>query len=123
MSIKASQLKSSESQRRAVNKEVSSILAHIDEKFKSADIEGVHNVTVSVPIIFSIPNMSNADAQRNIYYKILTSLIDREFEVVIELTDDKSKFHITWLSDEEMKEIELQNALIAKHSRRRVQKD
>ena len=123
MSIKASQLKSNEAQNRAVMKEVMSILAYIDDKFKAANDEGIHNISVTVPIIFSIPNMSNKDAQRSIYYRILTSLLDREFEVVIELADDKSKFHITWLSDEEMKEIELQNALIVKHSRRRVQKE
>lgn len=118
MSLKANALKSNDAQKKAVAKEVTSILAHIDDELKTVHEQGRHGVSLTVPIVFSIPYMSNADAQRYIYYKILTSLIDRDFHVKIELLDDKSIFHITWLSDDETKEIELQNAVIAKHSRK-----
>lgn len=119
MSLKASTLKSNEAQKKAIMKEVTSILGHIDDELKSVHEQGRHGVSLTVPITFSIPYMSNADAQRSVYYKILTSLLDREFHVKIELADDQSIFHITWLSEEEAKGIELQNALIAKHSTRK----
>jgi peptide subunit release factor RF-3 len=60
--------------------------------------------------------MSNTDAQRIIYYKVLTSLLDREFNVKVQLEDTSSIFHIRWLSDDEEKDIELQHSLLAKHT-------
>jgi hypothetical protein len=119
MSLKASVLKSNEAQKKAVMKEVTHILAHIDDELKAVHDQGRHGVSLTVPITFSIPYMSNADAQRSIYYKILMSLIDRDFNVKIDLADDQSIFHITWLNEDEAKDIEMQNALIAKHSKPR----
>ncbi len=116
MSLKANNLKSNESQKKAVIKEVNAILAHIDDELKSAHEQGKHSIRTSVPITFSIPYMSNTDAQRSIYYKILISLLDRGFEVKITLGEKKSIFKVTWLSDEETKDIDLQNATIAKYS-------
>lgn len=121
MSLKASDLKSNEEQKRCIEKEVSSILAYIDDELremrekKQLQSKARHSAAITVPITFSIPYMSNADAQRCVYYKILISLIDRGFHVSIELEEDKSTFKITWFSEEELREIELQNALLAKH--------
>jgi hypothetical protein len=116
MSLKASSLKSNESQLRAINKEVKNILAHIDDELKVCHDSGRHNLAITVPMIFGIPYMNNADAQRIIYYKMLTSLLDREFIPKIELGDDNAIFHIAWKTDEELKDIDLQNALLAKHT-------
>lgn len=116
MSLKASALKSNDAQRNSVSKEARAILGHIDDELKVAHDQNRHNVSITVPITFAIPYMSNKDAQRVIYYKILTSLLDREYNVTIQLEDDSTVFHIKWLSDEEEKEIELQNALLAKHT-------
>lgn len=116
MSLKANSLKSNESQRKAVAKEVNAILGHLDDELKVAHEQGKHKVSITVPITFSIPYMANKDAQRMIYYKVLTSLIDREFNVTIQLEDDATVFHVKWLSDEEEKDIDLQNALLAKHT-------
>lgn len=119
MSLRASVLKTNEARKKALAKEITSILAHMDDELKIAHDKGMHGKSLTVPITFSIPYMSNADAQRYIYYHILTSLIDRDFHVKIELAEDKSTFHITWLSDDEAKEIEVQNALIAKFTIRK----
>ena len=116
MSLKANILKSSDSQKKAIAKEVTSILAHLDDELKIAHEQGRHFVSASVPITFSIPYMSNTDAQRIIYYKVLTSLLDREFNVKVQLEDTSSIFHIRWLSDDEEKDIELQHSLLAKHT-------
>jgi hypothetical protein len=115
MSLKASALKSNEAQKKAIAKEAKSILGHIDDELKIAHDQGKHNVSITLPITFSIPYMSNKDAQRNIYHHVLISLLEREFNVKIALNETYTIFHITWLSDSEQKDIELQNALLAKY--------
>lgn len=118
MSLKASSLKSNESQKRAIMKEVTSILGQMDDEINLSRErrDPRHSIGIRVPITFDIPYMSNKDAQRNVYYKILTSLLEREFIVKIQLEENESIFHVTWLSEDDEKEIELQNALIAKHT-------
>lgn len=118
MSLKANSLKSNEGQKRAIMKEVGTILASIDDEINISRErrDPRHSIGIRVPITFDIPYMSNKDAQRSIYYKILTSLLERDFIVKIQLEDNESIFHVTWLSEDDEKEIELQNALIAKHT-------
>lgn len=116
MSLKANSLKSNESQKRAVTKEVNDILGHMDDELKIAHEQGKHSVGIRVPITFAIPYMTNKDAQRTVYYKILTSLLEREYFVKIQLEDNESIFHVSWLSEDEEKDIDVQNALIAKHT-------
>ena len=117
MSLRASTLKKNESQVKVIKREVSHILNRMDDELKTAHETGQHQVSIPIPINFSIPYMKNCDAQRIIYYKILTSLLDREFHPTIELKKTSTIFHITWLSNEEMEEIDLQNAILAKHTK------
>lgn len=121
MSLKASALKSNDSQRKALTKEITSILGRIDDELKVAHEQGRHEVSAALPIIFSIPYMANKDAQRIIYYKVLTNLKDREFNVSIELKQNSTVFHITWLSSEEKNELDLQNTILAKHTKSRLE--
>lgn len=118
MSINADQLKVNPGKNQAIAKEVSNILAHIDDEIKTAYQNDAHNVVVSVPITFRIANMSNSNAQRIVYYKILESLLNRNFIPEIELEKDKVLFHIRWLTEEEEKEIVEQNLTIAKHRKK-----
>ena len=120
MSLKASALKSNDAQKKSIGREVTSILTTIDDELKNAHDQGKHSIIVRAPITFSIPYMNNKDAQRMIYYKILTSLIEREFTVELELQKDISMFHITWLNEEELNELELQNALLAKYTKKNI---
>jgi hypothetical protein len=114
--IKAKALKSNDNQKKIIAKEVNSILGRMDEELKAAHDQGRHSIGIRVPTIFTIPNMSNKDAQRVVYYKILNSLLDREFVVKIQLQENESIFHITWVTEEEEKDIEIQNALIAHYT-------
>jgi hypothetical protein len=118
MSLKASVLKSNENQKKAIAKDTQAILAQIDDELKAAHEQGRHTASVSVPTIFSIPYMSNADTQRIVYYKILISLIDRGYTVDITLGKDSSVFNVTWLNEDEMKEIAEQNTLLAKYTKK-----
>ena len=116
MSVKANSLKNNSSKNKLIQKEITSILGSIDDEIKISYDKDDYSVNVSVPITFSIPYMSNKNAQRVIYSKILESLISRDFNVKIHLSDDKTIFNITWLSDEEKKDIEYQNILLAKYT-------
>lgn len=118
MSLKADVLKTNPNKLKAINKEVLGILAGIDDEIKAAyDKEDKGNAIVTLPITFSIPYMSNKNAQRAIYYKVLESLLGRGFEVDIYMAEDKTTFHIKWLSKEEEDDIGLQNNLLAKHTK------
>jgi hypothetical protein len=116
MSIKADVLKLNPNKLKAIMTEVNHILARIDDEIKSAYDRDECKVDASVPITFKIPHMSNKNAQRAVYHKILESLIERGFIVKMSLSINKTVFHIAWLSEDEEKEIELQNALLAKFS-------
>lgn len=122
MSLRANVLKSNESQKKSISKEVKAILGQIDDELKAAHECGRHEIGISVPITFSIPYMSNADAQRIIYYKILASLLEREFNVEIDLRKNATFFQVTWLSNDELAEVELQNTLLAKHTKKDLSK-
>lgn len=116
MSLRADVLKTNPNKLKVVMKEVNAILGRIDDEIKSAYDRDECKVSVSVPITFAIPYMSNKNAQRAVYYKLLESLMDRGFIVKIYLSNDQTVFFITWLSDDEQKDIEQQNALLAKFS-------
>jgi hypothetical protein len=119
--LKANSLKHNDSQKKAIKKEVVTILNSMDNEIKLAHEQGKnYEVSITLPINFSIPYMSNKDAQRIIYYEILKSLSEREFIVEIDLQKNSTIFYITWLSNDEKLEIDLQNNLLAKHTRRNV---
>jgi hypothetical protein len=116
MSLRADLLKTNENKMKSIMKEVNSILGHIDEDIKRSHDQDKNYTIVSVPITFSIPYMSNKNAQRIVYYKVLESLINRNYDVKISLETDKTCFVIKWVSDEEEKDIRMQNLLLAKHT-------
>ncbi len=116
MSLKADVLKTNPNKIKAVMKEVTAILGRIDDEIKTAYDHDDCQVSVSVPITFAIPYMSNKNAQRAIYYKILESLLDRGYYVKIYLSSDQTVFYIKWLSEDEEKDVEQQNTLLAKYS-------
>ena len=116
MSLRADLLKTNAAKIKSIMKEVNNVLGLIDENIKNAYDQDLSKVVVSVPLLFSIPNMSNKNAQRVVYYKILESLINRNYDVKICLEKDRTSFIIKWISDEEEKEKQLQNLLLAKHT-------
>ena len=116
MSLQANVLKTNPNKIKAVMKEANAILGRIDDEIKTAYERDESKVNVSVPITFSIPYMSNRNAQRNVYAKVLESLLDRGYIVHIYMVPDQTIFMINWLSEDEEKEIEVRNALLAKHT-------
>lgn len=116
MSVTAESLKHNKTQRVQVKKETRAILGYIDDEFRKAHDTGKTELTLTLPINFSITYMKNTVAQRKIYSKILSSLIERGFTPNLLLRKDATLITIRWWSDDEIKEMEIQNALIAKYS-------
>jgi hypothetical protein len=116
MSLRADLLKTNPNKVKAIMKEVTSILGRIDDEIKTAYDQDKTSVLCSVPIVFAIPYTNNINAQRAVYYKILESLLERNYTVEILMNPDSTIFHIKWLSPDEEKEVELRNALLAKHT-------
>jgi hypothetical protein len=116
MSLKAEQLKHNKSQKLQVRLETKAILGYVDDELRKAHDSGKAEVSLTLPINFSIPYMKNNDAQRKIYSKILESLIDRNFIPKMRLRKDSTLLTIRWWSDEELHDMDVQNTLIAKYS-------
>ena len=116
MSLKAKSLTINPIKHQMIDKEVKIILSRIDDEIKSAYNQDESFVNVSVPIIYTIPHLSNKSAQRIIYFQILQSLMAREYDVKIQLTPEKTVFIIRWVSDDDANDISLQNTLLAKHT-------
>jgi len=114
MSLRAGKLIKNDAQKNEIKRILNHIMTKIDEDIKIAHDSGKKELTVLVPITFSIPNMKNSDVQRDIYYSILNSLISRDFHPKIEMKKKFTAIHIKWLSDEELRNIKIQNDLLAK---------
>lgn len=114
--VKAETLKESALQKRLIIKTVSDILDMIDEKIILCHDAGQHELNVSLPTIFDIPGMSNANAQRRIYSSIILDLKRREFTVKLRMSEDSTECIVTWITAEEKKDVDMQYAIIAAHS-------
>jgi hypothetical protein len=119
--VNANTLRSNESQKSSLAKEVATIIESMNDEILNAHKEGRHKVTVKVPTQFGIPYMEKTDAQRDIYYKILTGLLAANFFVAIDMRKDRTLYEIRWITDKEIAEIDAQNTLLAKHRKKKVQ--
>lgn len=116
MSLNANTLSKNKDQSEHIKRIVYHILARIDDDLKEAHESGKKSISMTVPITFSIPHMKNKDAQREIYCGILQSLIKRNFNPKIEIKEESTIFHVTWLSKDELKDIEKQNSFLARYT-------
>jgi hypothetical protein len=119
MSLKADVLKESNAQRLSIRKEINTLLKLIDADLKSGHDLGRYSIRVSLPILFAIPNMTNTTAQVKIYSHIMKSLEQRGFYVELDISNkDKRYLDITWISNQEKKELEEQMNYIAKRTKK-----
>jgi len=114
--ISASELGINDVQRKHINKIVNDLKFDIFDEIREGYENGLHTVKSALPINFSINNMKNKAAQRVIYYKLLRILLDRGFDVKIDLKKDTTFFIISWFSQEELEEQQEQSALLAKYT-------
>ena len=116
--LKACQLKENSAQTRIIIREVKAILACIYDKIRDAHEADIMNpVRVRVPINFTVVGMKNAEAQRRIYYLILQDLLANEFNAKILMGKDGTIFEISWMSEDEKKQVDYEIEVLAQHTK------
>ena len=117
MSLNANHLKNNESQNRIIKNEISDLLTFIDEEIITHRQSNPRPpAIISLPILFNIPNMSNAEAQKRIYCGIITSLKNRNFKPLFNIKPNSILLKVSWLSAEEMDELVKMDTLLAHHT-------
>ena len=114
--IHANNLRNNNLQKRQLKEVIMNIIRRINQELITAHREGKHNIITSIPITFSISNMSNKDSQRYIWANVIDELKHKSYRVWISPAKDTCRVKITWMSPEDETEIKYQTQLIAKHS-------
>lgn len=113
--IDANALRNSNIQKRHIKENVMEIIRNINEEVKNAHREGKHAIITKIPIVFDIPNMTNADAQRAIWANIIENLKQKNYRVWINYTEHICKLKITWISSDDELALKKQNELLNMH--------
>lgn len=115
--ISANCLRNNNLQKRFIKDLLTDILRRINHELLIAHKEGKHNIITSIPITYTIPNMSNKDSQRVIWSNIIDVLNSKNYRTWISPNKDVCRMKITWISSEDEVDIKYQTNLIAKHTK------
>lgn len=116
--IPANNLRNSNVQRRQLKEAITEIVRRIGQELIIAHRGGSHHIITTIPITFSIPNMSNKDSQRYIWATVITEIKKKGYRVWISPSANECKIKITWMKPEDETEIKHQMDIIAKHTKR-----
>jgi hypothetical protein len=114
--INATNLRNNNLQQRNLKEVITEIIKRISQELISAHRDGNHHIITTMPITFSIPNMSNSDSQRYIYASVIDELISKDYRIWIAPGKNACRIKITWMSPEDETEMKYQTQLIAKHT-------
>ncbi len=114
--ITATSLRNNNLQKRNLKEVITDIIKRISQELLTAHREGSHHIITTMPITFSIPNMSNTDSQRYIYASVIDELISKDYRIWIAPSKNICQIKITWMSSEDESEVKYQIQLIAKHT-------
>ena len=114
--ITANSLRNNNLQKRNLKEVITDIIKRISQELIIAHREGIHHIITTMPITFSIPNMSNKDSQRYIYASVIDELIAKDYRIWISPGKDTCQIKITWMSPDDESEIKYQTQIIAKHT-------
>ncbi len=115
--IDANLLRNTNVQKRQIREHTVEILRHINDELKVAHQSGKQVLITELPIIFNITNMSEADARREVWCRIIECLKNKNYRVVINPRDDSCLLKITWFSKEDEENIVYQKNIINMHTR------
>jgi hypothetical protein len=118
--VHASKLRNNNLQKRNLKEVITDVLRQVSHELVIAHREGRHDIITSMPITFSISNMSNADAQRVIYASVIEALITKDFRVWINPSKDNCQLKITWMSPDDEAEMKHQMQIIARHTTNKI---
>ena len=112
----ANNLRGTNIQKRQLKEVITDILKSISRELNDAYKDGKKFIITSMPITYSITNMSNADSQRFVWAAVIEELIKKEYRIWIYPTADKCKIKITWLSNDDEYDIKNQLDIIIKNT-------
>jgi hypothetical protein len=116
--ITANSLRHNNLQKRNLKEVITDIIRRISQELAAAHREGGRDIITSVPITFSIPNMSNTDSQRYVYASVIDELISKDYRIWISPGKNVCRIKITWMSPADESEISYQTQLIAQHTKK-----
>jgi hypothetical protein len=105
-------LKSNNLQKKQIYEAGMEILKKIKEELHVAHMHGNHHIVTELPLVYDIPNMTNADAQRLIWSQIIELLQKKNYVVYINYNKSLCKLKISWLNSNDHKEIARQSRII-----------
>lgn len=114
--VHACKLRNNNLQKRNLKEVITDVIRQVSHELVIAHREGRHDIITSMPITFSISNMSNADSQRVIYSSVIEELIAKDYRVWIHPAKDNCRLKITWMSPDDEAEMRHQMKLIARHT-------
>jgi hypothetical protein len=114
--VHSNNLRNNNLQRRQLKESITDIVRRINQELILAHREGKHLVITSIPITFSISNMSNKDSQRVIWSSVIEELRSKNYRVWISPTSETCRIKITWVSPADENDIQNQMNIIAKHT-------
>jgi hypothetical protein len=112
--IHANNLRNNNLQRRQLKEVITDIIKRVSQELIEAHREGKHDVITSIPITYSISNMSNKDSQRFVWASVIEELLAKSYRVWIFPSKDKCRIKLTWMSPEDEIDIKYQLNIIAK---------
>ena len=113
--VDAEILKRSSEQKELLKKTINEILRSLMDDINTAKKSYRTNVKTTFPITFSIPGLSNKDAQRIVWSSLIKEINEKNYRIKIKPSKDKCVVQITWISSEEETIIRDQMNLIASH--------
>jgi len=116
--IDANYLKNTNVQKRQIKEYTIEILKRINDELKIAHQEGKQYLITELPIIFNITNMTEKNARREVWCKIIECLKQKNYRVLINPRDDTCLLKITWVSLEDEENIIYQKNIIELHTQK-----
>ena len=111
--INAQQLKQTSLQTREISSNVDDILKELSTSIQTAHDNGQYEIISELPITFDIPNMSNASAQRKVWYHVLSTLKLQGYTIALKMSNVQCISKISWVTVEEKTTIDRENQFIA----------
>jgi hypothetical protein len=116
MSVTAKQLSKSGARGKDVDSIIREQLQIIDDKLLHADRAWGRNiVAIELPSSFNILGLARQDGQRLVYSTLLRSLLNREFEVRLQMDKARTTLFVAWDADLDQEELDAMNKLIREH--------
>jgi hypothetical protein len=99
-----------------INDHAMDIIRMLNTKILENHEQGIRYLETTIPHTFPIAGMGKNDAQREIFYAILTNLLKRKFRIQITLQEKNAKVILAWFGSKDIARIEQQKAILQYYS-------